>query len=340
MFEERRTTPAADGYRMPAEWEPHASTLMEWPCRRELWRDRLVEARADYATLANAIAAFEPVVMVANPADAADVRRRCDGRVSVLELPIDDSWMRDNGPIFVRNAAGQRAVVGFGFNAWGSRWHPHDADAAVPERIARHLDLPFYRAPFVLEGGSFMVDGEGTVITTEQCLLNPNRNPTMSRAAIEDGLRAYLGATSVVWLPFGHTLDVGPEATDGHVDGIAAYAGPGHVLLEVPADPAATEYGTGQANRDVRNAARDAAGRAIRVSELDPGPAAQLAYANLYVANGAVFVPTAGDATDAPVLASLGSVFPDREIVGVPGRALNFGGGGPHCVTQQVPVGA
>ncbi len=340
LFEERTSTPMADGYRMPAEWEPHAMTLMEWPCRRELWRDRLDEARADYAALASAIAAIEPVLMVANRADVADARRRCSGTVEILELPIDDSWMRDNGPVFVRDAAGRLAIVGFGFNAWGDRWHPHDSDAAVPERIARHLGLPFYRAPFVLEGGSFMVDGEGTVITTEQCLLNPNRNPTMDRAAIEDGLRAYLGATTVVWLPFGHTLDVGPEATDGHIDGIAAYVAPGHVLLEVPIDPAATEHESGLANETALLAARDAADREFRISPLDPGPDAQLAYANLYVANGAVFVPRPGTAEDAPVLAALGSVFPEREIVGVPGRALNFGGGGPHCVTQQVPVGA
>jgi agmatine deiminase len=339
VLEERTTTPATDGYRMPAEWEPHAMTLMEWPCRRELWGGRLEEARADYAALANAIAAVEPVLMVANRDDVADVRRRCSAAVEILELPIDDSWMRDNGPIFVRDVDGRLAVVGFRFNAWGSRWHPHDSDAAVPERIARHLDLPFYRAPFVLEGGAIMVDGEGTVITTEQCLLNPNRNPSLDRAAIEAGLRAYLGATTVVWLPFGHSLDTGPEATDGHVDGIAAYVGPGHVLLEVPADPAATEHATGRANLAALRAARDAAGRPFRVTTLDPGPAARLAYANLYVANGAVFVPTAGDETDAPVLASLAPVFPGREIVGVPGAALDFGGGGPHCVTQQVPVG-
>jgi agmatine deiminase len=339
MFEERTTTPAADGYRMPAEWEPHAMTLMEWPCRPDLWHAELGQAKADYAAVARAIAAFEPVLMVANPGDAADVRGHCGSAIEVLELPINDSWMRDNGPVFVRNGAGELAVVGFQFNAWGDRWHPYDDDARVPERIARHLGLPFYRAPFVLEGGSFMVDGEGTVITTEQCLLNPNRNPTMDRAAIEDGLRAYLGATTVVWLPFGHTLDIGPEATDGHVDGIAAYVAPGHVLLEVPADPAATEHESGLANEAALLAARDAADREFRISPLDPGPDAQLAYANLYVANGAVFVPTAGDAADAPVLAALGSVFPDREVVGVPGRALNFGGGGPHCVTQQVPGG-
>jgi agmatine deiminase len=185
-----------------------------------------------------------------------------------------------------------------------------------------------------------MVDGEGTVITTEQCLLNPNRNPSLSRAEIEQGLCAYLGATAVVWLPFGHSLDVGPEATDGHVDGIAAYVGPGHVLLEVPSDPAATEHETGIANEAALLAVRDAADREFRISPLDPGPAAQLAYANLYLANGAVIVPVAGAAgVDGPVLEAIAPTFPDREVVGVPGNTLTFGGGGPHCITQQVPVG-
>jgi agmatine deiminase len=338
MFEERTSTPAADGYRMPAEWAPHAMTLMEWPCRRELWGDELGQAKADYAAVARAIAAFEPVLMVAKPGDAADVRDHCGSVIDVLELPINDSWMRDNGPVFVRNAGGGLAVVGFGFNAWGDRWHPHDDDARIPERIARHLGLPFYRAPFVLEGGAFMVDGEGTVIVTEQCLLNPNRNPSMTKDEIAQGLRDYLGASEVVWLPFGHSLDVGPEATDGHIDGIAAYVGPAHVLLEVPTDPAATEHATGIANEAALLATRDAAGREFRISPLDPGPSAKLAYANLYLANGAVIVPLADDAADGPVLEAIATVFPDREVVGVPGSALNSGGGGPHCITQQVPV--
>ena len=203
MKEARSSTPAADGFRMPAEWEPHAMCLMAWPCRRELWRDRLAEARDEYAGVARAIGDFERVLVIANPGDADDIRNRCGSGVDVFELPIDDSWIRDNGPVFVRDARGSLAVVAFGFNAWGDRWHPYDDDARVPERIAAHLGLPLYRAPFVLEGGAFMVDGEGTVVTTEQCLLSPNRNPGLDRSAIEAGLRDYLGASTVVWLPYG-----------------------------------------------------------------------------------------------------------------------------------------
>ena len=339
MFEERTGTPDADGYAMPAEWSPHAGTLMQWPCRRELWGQHLDEARDEYASVARAIADFEPVHMVANPGDAAGVRNRCGAGIEVIALPIDDSWVRDNGPTFVVNGSGGVAAVGFTFNAWGDRWQPHDSDAAIPERIARHLGLPFYRAPMVAEGGAFLVDGEGTLLTTEQCLLHPNRNGAMTRDAVEDVLRAYLGVRTIVWLPFGHSLDTGPEGTDGHIDGIAAYVAPGHVLLEVPEIPGATEYASGRANLAALEAAVDAAGRRFRVTRLDPGRATEVVYANLYLANGAAIVPVTGNpAEDEPVLAYLAAVFPGRSIVPVVGRTISFGGGGPHCITQQIPA--
>ena len=227
----------------------------------------------------------------------------------------------------------------FGFNAWGERWHPFEDDARLPERIAAHLGMRLFRAPFVLEGGSFFVDGEGTLITTEQCLLNPNRNPDLTRHEIEQGLRDYLGVATVVWLPVGHSLDVGPEGTDGHVDGVAQYVAPGHVLLEAPADPAASEHGTGQVNLERLRASRDAHGRSFRVSVLDPGPGVTISYANHYLANGAVIVPVADDPSDEPVLQFLATVYPDREVVAVPGATLSLGGGGPHCITQQIPEG-
>jgi agmatine deiminase len=334
-----RSTPTADGFSMPAEWTAHAGCIMQWPSRRELWDNRLHAAVADYAAVANAIAAFEPVMMVCPPGLAEEVRSHCDAAVTAVEIPINDSWARDCGPVFVRNDRGDVAVVGFGFNAWGNRWHPHDDDAAVAERIADLLDLPFYRAPFVLEGGSFFVDGEGTVLTTEQCLLNPNRNPTWSRSQIEDGLCTYLGATTVVWLPYGHSTDVGPSGTDGHIDGVAQYVGPAHVMLEVVADPASPEHDRSHRNLATLHAASDAHSRAFTVSVLDPGVHATVSYANHYLANGAVIVPVGGDDTDEAALQRLTAIYPDRDIVAVPGTVLAYGGGGPHCITQQVPVG-
>lgn len=331
-------TPAAAGFSMPPEWSPHAACLMSWPARRELWRDRLDAAKAEYAGVARAIAAFEPVLMVCRPGSAAEVRDRCGSGIDVLELPIDDSWARDNGPVFVRDAAGAVAAVAFRFNAWGDRWHPYDDDARLPERIAAHLGMRLFRAPIVLEGGAVLVDGEGTALTTEQCLLAPNRNPGLAREDIEQVLCDYLGVSTVILLPFGHSLDVGPEGTDGHVDGIAQLVAPGHVLLEAPSDQAASEHATGQANLDRLRTSLDARGRAFEVSVLDPGPRTAVAYANHYLANGAVIVPTGGE-DDGPVLECLATVYADREIVGVPGTTISFGGGGPHCITQQIPAG-
>jgi agmatine deiminase len=324
---------------MPPEWAAHAACLMAWPSRSELWGHRLDDAKRDYAAVAQAIAAFEPVVMVCNPGHAAEVRDLCGSQIMPIEIPINDSWTRDNGPAFVRNTAGEIALVGFGFNAWGNRWHPYDDDARLPRALADWLGLPYFSAPFVLEGGSFFVDGEGTVITTEQCLLNPNRNPQLSPAEIEQGLKDYLGASTVIWLPFGHSLDTGPAGTDGHIDGVLQYAAPGRVLLEVVSDSSSPEFSRGQANLERLTAARDAAGREFEIVMLDPGPSAAVSYANHYLANGAVIVPVGGGEADDRALETLRVLHPDRQIVGVPGTTIAFGGGGPHCITQQIPEG-
>ena len=332
-------TPAAAGFSMPAEWESHAGCLMAWPTRRELWKGRFDEACRDYSVVVRAISDFEPVVMVCSPGSAGAVRDLCGEAVIPLEIPINDSWSRDSGPAFVRNATGEIAVVSFGFNAWGERWTPFDDDDRLAGNIAAHFGLELFEAPFVLEGGSFLVDGEGTVLTTEQCLLDPNRNPTWSREDLEGGLRDYLGATTVIWLPFGHSLDVGPEGTDGHIDGVAQYLSRGRVLLECPSDPASPEYVRAHANLEILEVARDARGQQLDVTLLDVGLDATVSYANHYIANGAVIVPIDGGPDDAPALAALAQVYPDREVVGVPGATLAYGGGGPHCITQQIPAG-
>jgi len=333
------SAPSAAGYVMPAEWEPHAGCLMQWPSRRELWLDRFDKACADYAVVARAIGAFERVVMVCNPGEARRVRDLCGSGVTPLELPINDSWARDSGPVFVRDATGAVAAVSFGFNAWGNRWHPHADDARLAVAVAERLGLDVFRAPFVLEGGSFLVDGQGTVITTEQCLLNPNRNPTWSRGELEQGLCDYLGASTVIWLPFGHSLDVGPAGTDGHIDGVAAYVAPGRVMLEAPTDASSPDTARSAANLAALLGRPDALGRAIAVVCIDPGAEAGVSLANHYIANGAVIVPIDGNPGEATALAALAALYPDREVVGVPGETLAFGGGGPHCITQQIPLG-
>jgi agmatine deiminase len=320
---------------MPAEWAPHERTLMAWPCRAELWGSQLAQARRDHAEVINAIAAFEPVTLVARPADARAARAAVAGSVEVLEHAIDDSWLRDSGPIFVLDAAGARTGVHFRFNGWGEKFTPHDADEETGGWLIEHLGDPQVRAELVLEGGSIAVDGEGTLLTTEQCLLNPNRNPGWSRESIEERLREHLGAERVVWL--GHGL-VEDRDTDGHVDLIASFCAPGRVLLQsVP------EGNPNFARCECNRRRAEAAGlEVVPVEQLAyvevAGERVAVSYLNHYVCNGAVIAPVAGTDGDEPALATIGAAFPDREVVPVPGRVLAYGGGGPHCITQQVPA--
>jgi agmatine deiminase len=320
---------------MPAEWAPHERTLMAWPRRRELWDAALEDARQAHAAVADAIAAFEPVTMVADPEDAADARARCPARVEIVELPLDDSWMRDSGPVYVTGDGADRVAVHFGFNAWGGKFAPWDRDAEVGRLIAERLGDEVVEAPFVLEGGSITVDGEGTLVTTEQCLLNPNRNPELGRAEIEQGLRDHLGVEVVVWLGAGLAEDLD---TDGHVDLVCAFTAPGEVLLQ-SAPPGSPDHEPMEDNRRRLEAA------GLTVRRLDPLPEVEVeglriavSHMNFYVCNGAVVVPLADAGTDEQALAVIADAFPGREVVGVPGAVLAYGGGGPHCITQQVPA--
>lgn len=323
---------------MPAEWAPHQATLMEWPTitRSEFWGALFDSAKADYASVANAAAAFEPVIMVADPAQSGEARSMCGEGVEILPIPIDDSWMRDNGPIFVTDGHGGVALVHFGFNAWGGKYLPLERDAEVPSRIATHLGMRRYEAPMVLEGGSFFVDGEGTLLTTEQCLLHPNRNPGMTREQIERTLSEYLGVEHVIWLGQGHPLD---RDTDGHVDAIAQYLRLGVILLDAPSDPADPYHDAGQDNLERLRAAHDAAGGPIEVLVFEAGTPSSTAYLNHYLVNGGVIVPADGEPNDEAALAQIRAAYPDREVVTVPGKTILAGGGGPHCITQQIPAG-
>lgn len=326
--------------RTPAEWEPHERTLMGWPCRADLWGETAAQARADYAQVANAIAAFEPVTMIANPgADAAAARAACTAAVEIVQLPLDDSWLRDCGPIYVRDGDGRRAAVHFHFNAWGGKFPPWDRDAAVGGLIARALGDPVIDGPMVLEGGSILTDGQGTLVTTEQCLLCPNRNPTMSREQIEATLRELLGVERIVWLGLGLAED---RDTDGHVDMICSLTRPGHALLQtVPESNPNFERCEENRARMLRAGFELTELPVLSYAEV-AGETVAVGHLNLYICNGGVIVPVTGapqDAEDeARALEIIAAAFPGREVVTVAGDVIAYGGGGPHCITQQVPV--
>jgi agmatine deiminase len=325
-------------WRMPAEWTAHERCVMAWPARSEMWRTQLDAAKSDHAAVARAIARTEPVLMVAHPGAGVEAVAACgDQNVDVVEWPIDDSWTRDVGAIVVTEGD-HRAAVDFVFNSWGEKFLPFDEDARFARRMCEHLQLTrIDAAPFVLEGGAITVDGEGTLLTTEQCLLNPNRNPSLTREQIEAALVRHLGVTRVVWLPYGILED---DDTDGHVDNVAAFVGPGRVIAQTTADRDDPNHDRLLDNVDVMQAA------GLDVIELDvlaratvDGEPVVVPPLNAYLANDAVVVPVlaAEEQSATRALHIWQYVFPEREIVGVPGATLAYGGGGVHCITQQVP---
>lgn len=321
---------------MPPEWAPHERTLMAWPCRQTLWGDALEAAKAEYAGVANAVAAFEPVTMAcATAADAAEARAALTEAVEVVELAMDDSWLRDSGPVYVTGEGHRRAAVHFGFNGWGGRYVPHDRDAAVGAALGALTGDEVLTAPFVLEGGAIANDGAGGLITTEQCLLNPNRNPGMSREEIEAGLLEHLGMERVIWLGQGLSED---RDTDGHVDLICVPLRPKEVLVQ-SATPGTHDHDPMAAN------AAKLVSEGFHVVDFPllahpevGGTRVMHSYLNLYVCNEAAIVPLAGTAEDHEALQRIDAAFGhEREVVGVAGATIAFGGGGPHCITQQVP---
>jgi agmatine deiminase len=356
-------TPAADGYWMPAEFDRHAGTWMLWPERPDNWREGARPAQQAFAAVAAAISDFEPVSVGASAAQYEYARARLDPRVRVVEISNNDAWMRDTGPTFVVNAAGRRRAVDWQFNAWGGchsgLYFPWDQDDLVAQKVAAIEGVDRYRAPLVMEGGAIHADGEGTLLVTEQCLLNENRNPQLDRGQIEQLLCGYTGASTVIWLGEGVIND----ETDGHVDNLACFARPGEVCLTYPASRRDPQWAVSSDALERLHAARDARGRRLKVHKLPaPGPlkatAAEAAgvlfrasskartagerlaasYANFYLCNGGVIVPLLDPRTDAAALAKLRRIFPGRKVVGVPGREILLGGGNIHCITQQVPA--
>jgi agmatine deiminase len=334
--------PAELGFTMPAEWAPHSGCWMGWPKRESIWHGHIEAARDDYAKVARAIARFEPVTMLADPEHVADASSRCGSMVRVAPIPMDDSWLRDSGPTFVLDAAGARAASVFTFNAWGAKCQPFDKDAEVGARVAALASAPAFRSDLVVEGGGFLSDGEGTLITAESCVLNPNRNPGLTKAEADAELRAMLGVQKIIWLP-GDPTD---NATDGHVDGYVAFIRPGAVLFEAVADPQDERFAIMAENRRILESQTDARGRRFELVPIAEAPRTAVpsgediycrSYVNFYLANGAVVAPAYGMAEDAAVVDTLRRAYPDRQVVSLELKDLFRGGGGIHCITQQEP---
>lgn len=356
---------------MPAEWEPHAGTWMGWPQRPDNWRNGAAPAQHAFVAVASAIAQFEPVTVAANAEQVSNARAMLPQHIRVVRIPQDDSWFRDSGPTFVvrEDAGGQRSVAGIDwrFNAWGgeegglySSWLRDDAVAA---HILQMEAARRFECNIVMEGGSIHVDGEGTLLTTEECLLNHNRNPQLTREQIEAWLQRMLGVQKAIWLPRGL---YGDDDTNGHVDNFACFARPGVVLLAWTDDESDPQYAISKEALDILSNATDAKGRQLQVIKLpcppplytteeeargvqevpgskprEPGARLAASYANCYICNGGVVMPAfGGEAAQADARAQevLQAAFPGRRVVAIPSREIVLGGGNIHCITQQVPA--
>jgi len=358
------STPRADGFRMPAEWEPHEGCYVIWPERPDNWRLGGKPAQAAFTRVAETIAATEAVTVLASARQYVNARERLSPSVRVVEMTTDDAWVRDTGPTFVIDASGQRRAVSWQFNAWGGLrgglYFPWDADALVGRKIADLERVDLYRPAIVVEGGAIDVDGEGTLLSTRECLLNANRNPSLDQEQVEEVLRDHCGVDTVIWLPQGVVSD----ETDGHVDNMCRFVSPGHVVLTWTDDAADPQHERSRAALDVLRRARDGRGRRLDVTLLhQPGPLTISAdeaagvdqvpgvqprvvgermagsYVNAYLGNDLVVLPVFDDPHDDAAVATYEGLFPGRRVVPVPGREILLGGGNVHCITQQVPRG-
>ena len=334
-------------FAMPAEWHRHERTLIEWPVKASMvWPENYDEVCAGYAQVAKAVAAFEPVTMIVNADTARDAENHCGKAAEYLVIEHNDAWCRDNGPTFLLSEDKKLAGMNWQFNAWGGKYPHYELDNKVAPAVLQHYNVPCFDSPIVLEGGSIHVDGEGTMLTTRECLLNKNRNASLSQAQIEDELKRCLKVKKIIWLDKGLCGD----ETDGHVDNIACFAQPGVVLLQTCHDKNDPNYNITLENLDILNSASDAAGRKLEIIEIPQPPERfyegerlTLSYLNFYFVNGGLILPVfGGDAseTDEKAAEILKALYPERRIVPVDGMALVKEGGNVHCITQQMVLGS
>lgn len=333
-------------YTMPAEWAKHERTFISWPVKDSMVHPDNHEAVSrGYAEIIRAIAEFEPVTVIVNPDELDTVEKLALGdNVTLLPIRHNDAWLRDNGPTFLTGPDGKLAGVNWKFNAWGGKYSPWDLDDEVAPQILKHLEVSAFDAPLVMEGGSIHTDGEGTLLTTEECLLHTNRNPELNREEIADYVKQYTGTESIIWLKRGLSGD----ETDGHVDNIACFAAPGKVIIQVCEDPQDENYAITQENLRILEQAVDAKGRKLEIIRIQQPPRVDfegsrltLSYLNFYFVNGGIILPVFGGTaaeTDKLAEETLAGLFQGRRIRTVNGMAVIGEGGNVHCTTQQMPA--
>ena len=333
---------------MPPEWTPHKRTWMGWPCNRDVL-EMIGSPDAAYTAwsgVANTIARFEPVTMVCNPGEEATARKYLNAGVTIAERELGDSWMRDCGPTFVVNEQGALGAVDWTFNGWGGRTFPDaSADALVARFVAEQAGAERLPSVLVNEGGGIHVDGEGTLLLTENVQMNRNRNPNWTREEIETEMHGKLGTSKAIWVPRGLEADTSESGTDGHIDTLACFVKPGVVVVHGQPDPDHPDNETAREIEAIMRAGTDARGRALEVIVLDApkerydhGEPLSCSYVNFSFVNGGVVLCEFDDPRDEEVAGVFRRLFNDREIVSVPAVDIFKGGGGVHCITQQEPL--
>ena len=361
MSRTHTTLPRQDGFRLPGEFEPKAGCWLGWPERPDVWRHGGKPAQKVWVEIATAIAETDPVTVCVSAAQYENARAMLPPHVRVLEMTVNDAWFRDTGPAWLLNdTTGEVRGVDFHFNAYGGLnggiYFPWDRDDQIARKILEAERTDRYRCPLIAEMGGIQSDGQGTLLTTEQCLLNPNRNAHLGKAEVERLLLDYLGAQQVIWLPRGCKFD----ETDGHIDDLACFVRPGEVVMQWSDDPSDPQYEIYQEAWQILSTTRDAQGRALKIHKmlapaplvwtqqeadgLDHGDAAMTrvagtticaSYINYYVGNGVVVVPAFGDPNDQPAQALLADLFPRHRVIGIPNsREILLGGGNVACITS------
>ena len=338
-------TPASLGYRWPAEWEPHAATWLSWPHNENTWPGQYGPIPARFTEFVRTLAEFEPVHLLAGGANVRPVAQQWVGNlagVTCWDIETNDAWCRDHGPIFLNGPAGlPAAVVDWEYNAWGGKYPPFDKDDRVPAQVAARLGRRRFQPGIVLEGGAIEGNGRGTLLTTESCLLNPNRNPGLSRGQMEQYLRDYLGVQHILWLARG---ELAGDDTDGHIDQLARFVNPTTVVAVTECDESDDNYEPLRDNRRQLQSMQDQDGRPLEVVPLPlPRPKyvgsqrLPASYANFYIANGLVVVPQYDDPADDTAIDILQRLFPERQVRGLPALDIVWGLGTFHCLSQQEP---
>jgi agmatine deiminase len=340
-------TPAALGYRMPAEWEPHAATWLSWPRREGIsFPDSFDRVLVALRAMVQALIESEQLcINVCNGAHEAEAQSVLHGlpmeRITFYRIPTNEPWCRDHGPIFLtRDADSKLAIVDWDYNAWGNKYPPFNLDEVVPTRVAEILDVPVFYPRMILEGGAIDVNGAGALLTTESCLLNQNRNPNLSRGEIEQRLRDYLGVRDILWLGDG----IAGDDTDGHVDDLARFVSERTVVAVVEEDPDDENYQALQENlarlREMKIGKDNIEIITLPMPKkiVREGLRLPASYANFYIANSCLLVPTFADSADQVALSTLRTCFPHRLVIGIDCRELIWGLGTFHCLTQQQPA--